>query len=37
MTDPDDACPGCGHKVFVHLMDEGCLDCGCSRKPSDLY
>lgn len=36
-TDPDDPCPGCGHKVVAHLMDEGCLECACVRKPSELY
>lgn len=37
MIGHDDPCPGCGHRVFRHLMDEGCRDCQCKKKPSELY
>ena len=34
--DPDAACPGCGHRAFVHRSDHGCLGCACRMGAAEV-
>jgi len=36
MNTQDEIMCGCGHEIDVHLKHQGCTECTCKFKPSDI-